>query len=109
VQAASNPVEVASLQKEEEVLTTQIATMSTEWKTMKDALESNMSIKKKKLEEAKIEYTYKIEQIEKMKKDIETFMRELVYKKEMAAFLEDEYSKAPKGMSINRYIKAIFH
>jgi len=50
---------------------------------MKVVLEDNLSIKKKKLEEARIEYTYKVEQIEKMKMDINNLIKEIQYKKEL--------------------------
>ena len=53
-----------------------------------------------------MEYTYKTEQIKKMKGEIAESIRDMRYKEELKGFLEDEYKKIPKGnLSIYIYIR----
>ena len=55
----------------------------------------------------KIEYGYKKDKIKEIKKDIKKSMNELKYKKEMMAFMKEEYEKTPKDVNRNQYLKRI--
>lgn len=53
------------------------------------------------------EYGYKKDKIKEIKKDIKKSMQELEYKREMMAFMQEEYAKAPKDVNRNQYLKRI--
>jgi len=70
-------------------------------------LEEEIYTKKNKLKDMKLEYGFKHDQIKEIKKNIKKSLAELKYKKEMLKFMEEEYSKIPKDINRNQYIKRI--
>ena len=73
----------------------------------KQPIQEEILHKKEKLKDMKLEYNYKHDQIKDIKKQIKKSLAELKYKKEMLKFMEEEYSKIPKDINRNQYIKRI--
>ena len=63
--------------------------------------------KKKQIEERKIEYTYKADQIKQMKKEIADSLREMQSKEEIIKFLKEEYEKTPTDITRQFYVDRI--
>ncbi|CAI2361871.1 unnamed protein product [Moneuplotes crassus] len=70
-------------------------------------IEEEIRTGNEELQDMKLEYGFKANQIKDIKKQIKKALAELKYKKEMLKFMEEEYSKIPKDINRNQYIKRI--
>jgi myosin heavy subunit len=105
--ALDDAAKLENLVKEEEKIQTQVVEMQKEWGEIKQQMQEEIEKKKKKVNERKIEYTYKADQIKQMKKEINDSLREMKYKEELIKFLQEEYEKTPKDITRQFYVDRI--
>jgi len=95
------------LVKEEQIITNQLEEIKKGWGEIKDQMEQEIEKKRKQLNEKKIEYTYKADQIKQMRKEISDSLRETKYKEDLIKFMEEEYAKTPKDITRQFYVDRI--
>jgi len=107
VTALDDAAKLENLVKEEEKIQTQVSGLQKEWEEIKQQMQEEIESKKKKVNERKIEYTYKADQIKQMKKEINDSLKEMKYKEELIKFLQEEYEKTPKDITRQFYVDRI--
>ena len=98
---------VGGLDKELADLEKNFQDLQKQWEDYQKPIQEEIYEEKNKLKDMKLEYGFKQEQISQIKKNIKKSLAELKYKKEMLKFMEEEYSKLPKDINRNQYIKRI--
>ncbi|CDW88196.1 UNKNOWN [Stylonychia lemnae] len=96
------------LQTEVSQIKKELDDLKSEWEEYKKPINEEIFEKKQEINEKRIEYQYKNEKIKNIKKEIKEAIQEIEHKKQLASFMEQEFTKIPKDLNRNQYLKRIY-
>lgn len=95
------------LQMEVGKLKEELDEMKEQWNELKKPISTEIAQQKQDLSDMKVEYKYKMDKIKDTQKGIKEALEDLAHKKEVLAFLNDQWEKMPKDVNRNQYLKRI--
>eukprot|EP00347_Sterkiella_histriomuscorum_P009969 403339184 len=96
------------LQTEVSQIKRELDDLKSEWEEYKKPINEEIFEKKQEINEKRIEYQYKNDKIKGIKKEIKEAIQELDHKKQLAQHMEVEFTKIPKDLNRNQYLKRIY-
>lgn len=81
--------------------------LRSEWEEYKKPINEEIFEKKQAINDKRVEYQYKAEKIKGIKREVKDAIAELDHKRQTLQFMEAEFTKLPKDLNRNQYLKRI--